>query len=210
MINKSRRSSSYTSRHKNNWPEIIRHKIIHISSNVVVDRTLTQIDTKSSSETHRPLLLLHYIILHSINLIQHLLCSLHCCLFVKEIIFIYTVSRKKGATDFFAVTFTNYEKPSIFVKVTAKKNQWHLCFWTRCIYTLAPCFIIELAQPSEGKSKNKANFTDRAVPSTRVARACSSSKKLELYFRARAALQLKKINLYANFYAYLLANCSNQ
>ena len=27
-----------------------------------------------------------------------------------------------------------------------------------------------------------------AVPSTRVAQACSSSEKLELYFRARAAL----------------------
>jgi len=27
----------------------------------------------------------------------------------------------------------NYENPSTFVKVTAKKNQWHLFFWTRCI-----------------------------------------------------------------------------
>jgi len=35
----------------------------------------------------------------------------------------------------------------------------------------------------------------RAVPSTRVARACSI---------------VLKTNLYANFYTYLLANCSNQ
>jgi len=26
----------------------------------------------------------------------------------------------------------NYENPSIFVNVTAKKNQWHLFIWTRC------------------------------------------------------------------------------
>jgi len=30
------------------------------------------------------------------------------------------------------VVHENYENPSIFVKVTAKK-QWHLIFWTRCI-----------------------------------------------------------------------------
>jgi len=40
------------------------------------------------------------------------------------------------------------------------------------------------------KQANQASRpADRAVPSTRVARACSSSKKLELYFRARAPLE---------------------
>ena len=45
-----------------------------------------------------------------------------------------------------------------------------------------------------------------AVPSTRDARA---HKKLGLNIFKLELLNLKKINVYANVYAFLLANCNN-
>ena len=58
--------------------------------------------------------------------------------------------------------------------------------------------------------KSRDCIYGRAVPSTQVARACSSSKKLEHYFSSSSRSVVLKTNFYANFYAYLLANCSNQ
>ena len=52
MINKSRRYSSYTSRHKNNWHEIIRHKIIHIAATSLLTEHLHKSILRSPAITH--------------------------------------------------------------------------------------------------------------------------------------------------------------